>query len=255
MEKNLKILVEPKDGQVLFGSHFHVLEDESNTEFKTNELESFVRYLSETEKPDNYKLMYNENICTAVPKLINRYGDKLAFCRFTGTPALKMMENINRKTRNLDNFELFLRSMRSFLDKDGLEVLSQARNLAISKIEKVVRKKDNAGNYMFTVSRQSAGNEDFIPPPTITLTIPIIEHLPDTWSFKFDFTFSSQQADDSVSIYLKIECLDLAEEVKSAQKSIIEKNLKSLKASKFWGGMLLSTRTDDWKYKKNCSDL
>lgn len=259
MDSQSKVVVVAKEGVALLGNAFHVLNDFSATQFTTESIKNFLEYITKA-GPDNdggpFELYYTVKGVEAYITPLTRYSVLAALCTLKQSPYLNRLMEIANKDISIDQFEKLLRSMRKFLDASGLDLLSHVRDLSVSKITSVRRKKDNAGNFSYEVKRES-GAGDFTPPDRIVFTIPLfatIDQAQVNQGFCFDVVFSIKEpssADKPEPVLMfKLESLNMEDEVSALKIREIQIALASVD-NKFFGSAKVLPADDGWKYKQN----
>ncbi len=245
------IKVESKDGILKLGNDILDLNDESKSSFTTDDFESFVEYSKVY--GDKASIYYSEKEIKLIPKGEARQNNlPLAICNMSNSPALTLLINCVNKKQDIQKMEDFLKTMKGYLNEEGLKFLSNIQDFSISKITKIVRKKDNRGNYTFIVEKEDAGNAEYLPPETINFTIPIFKHLNDSANFVFDIVFDyTEAAPGEVYLYFKLENLNFTELLVSVFKKITTNIIKSVELPKYYGNYELIEMTDEWRYKEN----
>jgi hypothetical protein len=249
--ENVKMTIVAKDGVARIGNDFHVLEDRSLAEFITNDIEAFKSFLK-----GEFNLFYNGEIVQAyAPVMATQNTKPLATLALAETDAMEYFTSVLGRNFDESQFELVLLGLRPFMKQEGLALLSNVRDFKITKVSEFQRKKDNAGNFVFSYARKSAGNNDFVPPQFLNFSIPIFENMPDRYEAKAEFLFDYTEVKlgDGIAIKLmfQLRILQFTDELKERKNEILEAALQSFKQPKFRGEYKLHSQTDAWKYKQN----
>jgi len=242
------INTDSKNGKLLMGSDFHVLKDETEIGLNTSDMDSFLSYLEDFK---DYSVTYDEDHASAVPKKYGYHDNIIARCGMQISNALDKIKTMLNYQLSLERFEYFLLYMKPFLDEGGLNLLALSRDFKVSKLTKIVRKKERNGNYHFMISKESADNEDFEPPETISFHIPIFKHVDTSHKFTFDFEFDYKLDDGEPNVFFKFFNAQFETQLKEFQKELMVDLLSSLKCKKFWGDIMIHKQTDSWKYQEN----
>lgn len=244
-----KTTVIAKDGQatILNGRHFHVLKSQTRAELNTTDPESFISYI-EDKTPVIY---YNSGkmVAYSAVEKIDRDIVPLATC-WLKTSGLFDIASSFCGVYTLDMLEEKLMLFRAWMNTDAKSVLDVCRNLAVKKVVEIKRQKDNAGNFQFHVKTES-GPDDWAPPETFALMVPLYEHMDNEVELVFDFSVSYKTGPEGVAVALNVAKPDIDQVVTHARKNAVEDFLSSVGCPKFWGTLDITTTTDGWKYKPN----
>jgi len=245
-----KIVINHTGENLLIGSHFHKLNDESVAKYTTDNIPIFFEYLKQVSVP--FQLFYNLRSITAIPDSVNRYGDELAILSLINTDAFCELRDIKNNTSNLEGFEHFLNAMKPYMDSKGLELLSNLRDFKVNKIQKVVRQKNRqTGEFNYQVKQESAGNDDFNPPAQLMFSLPMFRHIPDLFKISMDFEFSFRPLNEEVHLKFTLSNIQFEELEEVRHKEILDAYLKKNNKPFFWGEYKTVTRNDCWSFMKN----
>jgi hypothetical protein len=148
--------------------------------------------------------------------------------------------------------EELLRAIRPCLDEKGKVLLESARVFTISKTTKIEQSKDNAGNFAYHVTRESAkGAGEVEIPKAIKFTVQIFDCCPETMELEFEPRFFWTESKDGVSMTYSFENPRVSIEIRKAKRECIEKYIKDIAAEIHYGSIEVSTQDDSWKYKAN----
>ena len=251
-QKPISINVDAKDGQakVILGNEMIPLVDKTATTFKTTALPHFIAYLIAQDSP---KIFYGVDSLSAYKSLDAKFTDTLpiATCDIKKTNIIKFLIDSNNQKMNLEQFEEFLRTTRSFLrGSDTTKLLDILDNLNICKVKTIKRQKDNSGNYSYAFSSDK-GMNDYEFPKQISFKVPVIRELTNELELTFDFFFSYSDAHDSPILKFQIRSIDLNEIVDEFIKGAIE---TALLESALWckfGSFTVTPQTDKWNHERN----
>jgi len=254
-----KIVVVAKEGEakVKYGTMFHTLTGKAFKTYRTDNIDTFFDYL--LEQNEEGELFFNSESIVAMRNVIT-FEDNLpiAICEFNESPYLRILREANNKGHSFEKMEDLLLKLREYSDYYGRQVFDFCRNAMVNKIVKMVRTKDNSGNFQFNYSTET-GADDFKCPELVTFSVPIIEHINETWMLPFDMILNFKQGTESVIAELKIVDLNFDTKVKDFKKQIIEKKIGEFYSGQeatshcgqwvsFWGSCEIVKLTDQWKY-------
>lgn len=246
MENRLTIVA--KDG--LVGGAHVVLCDETASTFQTNLLSEFARVVNPAE---HQVFAAASGIVTAWPKAVSNTTVPVAECSAQPSPWLTGIHKaIARGMVDEDGCEDFLKRYRAFLCNDGLMFLANVRNLTVQKVVNYVRQKDTKGNFSYQYTVEDGQKAAFVPPDRITLTIPMFLGHPDKVQIGLDVDFSFNQSTGSTpkaNAGFRFECVGLDDLLLDAGTSIVRGYLADLDSVTRWGGLSVSRKTDEWKYR------
>jgi len=254
-----KINIQSKDGKLLIGNAFHVLEDESIQTYETDDIESFLKYVKMAEKSEfKFLYIYTEDSIEAWFGLNEKIRNNraLAVCQLQPSSILTYLEKHMNMSRgmSLDDFEKFLKTLLPYGNANGedyLKLLSELKDFKISKVLKIERNKDQAGNYSYLVQRKSDGKNDFIPPQTLVFQVPVFRLMADKiMPVELNLSFDFSDQGEGVKMVFTLECIMYQDLLFACQKAIIEEKLSKL-SNKYWGETKVVELTDAWKYQEN----
>lgn len=253
LENNINISA-GDNGVIKLGNDIIELKSISKAQFTTDDFNSFVEYSKKYGK--DCSIYYNvgsiELIKDGQPE---RNSAPLAVCTLSATDSLDILSSNINATQSIGNMEIFLKTMLVNLDEPGLNLLSKIQDFSVSKITKIERKSDNAGNYKFSISKEGAGDGDYKPPKKITITVPIFENMDIKHEFEFGVVFSFIEREHSADIKFKLENLNFNSILARVYKKIIVDIVKPLDLPKYYGNHKVKDYTDEWKYKENSLDI
>jgi len=253
MEKRLTVVNNTKEGktEVLTGSSFHVLEGKAETQFNTNIISEFVRCVETLEGVCVY---YDESSLVAFPNDLEYDEREAAKCKLENSLKLNTIISYTNQNVKLKDFEEFLLSMKKSMDKNGMDLLDKVKSFKISKTTEIVRQKDHAGNYIFSVKRENAGKEDVVFPETISFEVLLFKYHDYTIHLEFDVYFDFVQADDNVVILFNLRNYELDDFIQDRKKTVLMEEIKAIKHPYYWGELKTLSKTDQWKYLSNSAD-
>lgn len=244
------------NSEILSGRAFRKLEDKSYQVFTTDDIDSFVEYCNIYEEKENTDLFLEAS--TSCVKGFRGYKfdnvreeECFAECAFFTSEYINSLSSVNSRFISDTDMQSLLKKMRVNIGTDGLELLDNIMDLSISKITKI-RKSKKGANYNYSVSRESAGMDDFVPPKKLSFNVPVFAGFENEAIFTFDFDFDYKEDDGQVRLFFKIENLNLKEILLSERKRIIKEHLSFIEKSKIlWGSRKKYLGTDEWSYR-NC---
>jgi hypothetical protein len=252
------VMVSKEPGQALLGKHFHVLNDNSRQQFLTNRIRDFLDYLEwwkDSEQNGKNKkdliLFYSENGIHAM--LGNpEYNDMgIADCKLQNSPIMEIVLRGYSNKMSISDFEEWLYTLRPFWDKECKNLYDRVRDLTIGKLLRVERKKDNAGNFLYSIQRKDE-RDDVEPEQKITLQrIPVFALHDETMDINFDIRMNFEQHDESVDISYELLNPLFQSTLQENQRTILTNRLAEQDIPHYWGSAQLYKATDAWKYKEN----
>lgn len=256
--ENSKIHIDSKDGQVLIGSHFHILEDETQGQYLTDSLEDFIlnsKLKIEAGEFEEASLYFQDKNLKVYPDNPDRYSVPLMICNLSPSDALVRLTHAVGADCDRDDFEEFLLNMKPYLMDDSRDLLSQVRDFSLNKVTSMNRKKERNGDYFFAYVSESSGKDDFLPPETVKFCLPLFKGLEETEVIQLDFDFNYKQSGEDIYLKFKLRFSDFDEEISRLQKGIIARRIESLDMPKYYGEFVVNKQDDSWKYDKNTIDL
>lgn len=231
------------------------LNDFTSQEFVTTDIEDFLSYIKGDVQSPDAVIEYNQNAVQhwhSRTPVSPRDEKPLATCKLTSSTRLRAIEAVNGKTIGRDELEQFLRRLIDNLDVPGRDLLDNVMDFNVSKVTKIKRSKQSNGNYHYSVTKESAGADDFVPPKKLSFTVPVFDGIDTDYKFTFEFGFDYVEAGGEVALRFKLENLNLDEAIFKARKEIIKKYLESVaEIPAYWGSRVVHLATDEWSIKKN----
>jgi len=254
--ENEKVKIEiksTKDGEVLIGNHFHKKIDHTRQSMETSDIESFLKFVDQLDGEESERRIYFDHSGIDVyDKEINRYSIPRATCKTETDPHLLLLIDSCNNSQSRGQMELLLRRLIKFAKgSNAFDLLDSLKDFKVRKITKVDRRKEANGNFVHSISRESAGNEDFIPPSTISFEVPIFEDLEDTEVFEFEIEFDFRESGGEFVFEFTLVNLNFITQLNRARKKILVKKLSKIKTPNFWGDITITTQDDEDEYIKN----
>lgn len=244
-----------KEQVLRFGADFIKLSDATAQEFVTTDIEDFLSYVQSFGKNEGSVIEYNEgSVKYWAHKMPGNPRDSkpIATCKLTSSARLQTIQSANGKEISRDTLEQLLRKLMDNLDTAGRDLLDNVMDFNVSKVTKIKRSKQPNGNYHYSVSKESAGSDDFAPPKKLSFTIPVFDGIETDYKFTFDFGFDYSEIAGEVALKFKLENLNLDEAIFKARKEIIKKFLESVsEIPAYWGQRTIHVATDEWSFKRN----
>lgn len=233
------------------------LRDESTATYHTEDLGEFIRFAGDKSATEHVIFYSAELVSLFAAEVFAkpREYDAVAVCKMAVHPRLAILLKANGRKMDADDFETLMRQLKRNLDGKGLELLDNINNLTVSKATKIERKKDRGGNYRYSVSRESAGTEDFQPPESLAFKVPLFVGVESPRPLEFDFRFDFTQKDGDVALFFTIECLNLTEDLIYARASVLAEALAALEIKSLRGTLERKIRDDSWSKKINGINL
>lgn len=256
-----KLTINAAGEKLLLGSDYIQLKDESQQALHTDDLPTFLEFAEsqanydEHGNPaDGYAITFNEDEATLHSgwKTSARENRNLATCKFKESPYLSLLSNVNGKNISLKALSDLMKALREFSGTNEHDLLSNLSDFKVNKVLKINRMKGPNGDLAFSVVRESAGVNDFIPPNTLKFNVPVIDGLTDTVVFEFDFSFDFEQVQDQVELQFKLQNWSLPIRIAQAKKMVILSYMTKVKdIPAFWGRRDIKLATNEWAYKTN----
>jgi hypothetical protein len=256
MDKELKITAVGKDGLVRLGSDQITLTGKARVIFTTDNLDSFLTYLSRFYPANGdikQSVYFTESGLVSMPDIAEYNGEAFAHCNLNETPYLKLLRSANGKKHSPVEFETLLKQLREFWEgKEPKEIYDFTRNIKISRVTKIDQTKDGQGNFHFNVTRESSGKEDFACADSIGFSVQLFQHIPEVRKLTFDMFFDFAEVNGSVQVVFWFELPNLAVKIQEYAKEIITARLeKEPDIKALWGSLEIKSETDKWKYQEN----
>ena len=249
MEK--KIVVNHTGEKLLLGNDFFVLKDDSHNTFVTSDVKDFFKYFEDSEKGE---VFYDHDEATYS---VGTGREKKALAKLFLEESIPMQKigRLNQSGMPLSSFETILRSLRNYMDANGLQILSNLKDFQVNKIKKFERTYDRTtGNYSHKVVQESDRN-DFNPPETIEFEVPMFENIDDTFKVVFDFEFTFRENDDGVMVTFTLSNLEFKKEYLDRKKEILKEYMGDSPIQEYWGKSSPVLKDDSWKYKINSQEF
>lgn len=235
----------------------HELESNAHQTFITDRFSSFKDYVKDYEGDKSpYSLYYNESSIEAWPCLADSYTkrdtDAISICTLKFTDELTLLKRCINEDISEGGFVELLRKLSSYCPA-SLSLKDNIENMKVKKILSMSKSKDTRGNCSYEYSVKDESKSSFNPPESLKFTIPIFKHIEDkTIPFPLDFVFTYKtlgcEEGKSIKIAYRLEMLNLDQFVEKACTVIIEDQMKSFAAPKYWGNLKKIVHTDEWKY-------
>lgn len=235
--------------EVLLGSAFHVLEDKTVSEFVTESLNDFVEFVGTS--PAKGIIYYDENTVQHYPIDIACNTEPFATCNLSESNYLKMLRNnIGRKNTIATTDEL-LSSIKTKIDRDGIDLLDKVRDFKIAKVTTIARQKLQNGNMMFSVKREGIGQGDVEFLEKIVITVPLFEHLDDTIDIELEVWFDYSEGENGPQCVFMLRNLDIDNYISQQKKEMIADALSKIAVPKYFGTIEKHVHNDGWRFKEN----
>lgn len=251
MELKTNIIV--KEGQALLGRSFHVLNYFTRKTFSTNVIMTLIQYIAGIIE-EEIIILFNASKIVVMPKKPDQYSGVIATCTLQNSPILETIcKNVNRQL-TLPQMESFLYDIRKYWGKGTAckDLYDTVRDFTLKKLSTFERKKDNAGNFIFSYSRKDEKG-DVTPPEPITFRgIPIFNlHNVEIPELEFDVIMDYRQNDESAEVFYTLRSPFFNQIIMEAQKAAIEGYLAEVKWPYFWGEGQIVVEDDHEKYLDN----
>lgn len=247
MEQKMHVNVASKDGEILFGNHFHELLDETGATFVTDDLNAFVRYMREKAKYVCYHT--NENV-QALPPAVDHATVPYAECKVRPTWLVRDVLHIVSNWHTINNLERALRPLRNYLCPAGRSLLHNLSDFTVNKVLNYRRYRDHQGNYEVQVKR-SAGTDDVQIPGTITLTLPIVQWCEESREIELDVEFQVSDSEEKPTMQFMLRNPALNDALIRHTAEIVESRLDELGVPTYRGHCLIVKQDDSWRYQPN----
>lgn len=254
-----KVNITTSDGkaQVLLGNAITTLEDASSLTYQTNRLSQFVEYMRAIDKDEagDVLIFYTEDGCTALKSEVDMNTHPIAVCGFEPSRQLAEILNTKNRPQTPKAMEKFLKLMRKYHDKAGMELYECVKNLKFSRVTKVEAKKDNRGNFQYHYTREGAGKDDLEFPNEIEFMVPLFKYDHHTVKLGFEVYFDyNEPGEGQVNMGFTLESFETDDVLQDARvQAIIEsvEPLKKMGMKCYWGFGESNKNTDAWKYVEN----
>lgn len=246
-EKHVHTNADGKAHIVLEKAHI-VLKDLSAGVFKTDDLAAFGAFAAaKAMDPGMPAVFYDAASLELWPTVgLNRTSAPMATCALAYSPALAFLKTKLGKVMSIADLERALNTLR----RNGpfLTVISQLKNLVVSKETKYERQVDNQANFKLLVERKG-GTGDWTPPATLTFSVPVFAYLEDLITVEADLVMTMKDEDGGAPTFT-LEALTFEEDLKNRQREILEQRIgKYTTVPKYWGSHRVQEATDGYLYK------
>ena len=246
--QELELHVNTENEKLLIGADYITLDDESTSTFETDDIAEFINYVKDD--GSDIVIYYSINAVEAYRDTgIYKHTKPLAVYMIVYSDVLDIARGINRQKINLETAQTTLRRLTKYLDKKGLALKDQLENLKIRKILNVDVKKDNQGNFLYSVE-QSAGKNDYIFPESIDVSVPLFNFNDVKINITLDFFFRHKVLDAEVSVSVTFENIELFDNIKREIRKFLKKQLSSFKKV-YYGECVITRQDNSWQYKEN----
>lgn len=258
MDNKVTVISREGKAEIFTGSAFHVLNDASSTQFKTNVISVFSEYLKD-KKVENvfYSTTKLEafNITDSGVECI-RNIEPVAKCELEFSDQLSAVTRLNHNKFSADAIERAILSLEKYCDTSAVDLLKLVQNVSVQKVIDIQRKKDNSGNFMHSISISGGKKEDVEYPSQIAFTVPVYKcHSFDlmriTYACMFNYDIKKDDNGPTVNLSWALDNFALDEEIKETQEGVICRYLKMLDCKKWRGNFSVIKKDDSWKYLGN----
>ena len=237
-----------------FAGEIVELRDETSGTFKTNCVTDFVGIIARTETSELPLAYASATEVKAFAGAITRHTGPFAVLALSTHPRLQLLINVNKRAQNLQEFEELFRRLRSGLDEGGKELLLKSRDLKISKNLTIEQKRDRSGNASYAMKMES-GIDDWTPPETVRIRVPVFDFIEDEIELPFDFSLSFKATEDGKEakqeVYFKLECLDIEEHLLNGRRQIVLDQMEKHGIQSVWGSFNLNVADNSWSLVHN----
>lgn len=252
MGENTKVVIVAKDGEaaadVRIGCPVIPVHANVQQTFDTPSVDEFASYVAEMEGDEDLIVSYDEDgNCDAFKKKMAPFLETMPVA--SGRPGssglLKVLaSNINTKM-SADKLESFLYKFRKFYNVDGHTLYGQVRNLSISDVVSVERKKNNNGEVRFAYETKKGPDSPKFP-ETITISVPIfsVRMEGDTVDVVIDVIHTYRMGSERPELYWELSCPEFGEIICSGRAKIVKSKLAGLKSRVVFGSMSVVNSTD-----------
>jgi hypothetical protein len=244
--------------EIRVGRGYITLQDQSEESYRTDHLDSFlavVENLKGSHLESGMILIYTADEVYLRSSLFHenpRVERELALLTLKESPELRLVQNINGRKLPLKEFEQVLRRLRRWMGPSVTDLIDHIRDFRVSKVTKINRKKQKNGDYTFLVSRESNGDDDFLPPNSVPIRVPLFADQPQcTVDIEMDFEFDYDARAEEVSTSFMLECLSLDDAIRRANIEAVAGLLADTGIKAVRGHIDLQLKDDSWSYMDN----
>lgn len=238
-----------------FAGEIVELKDCTSGTFTTNCIADFVAHAVGVEADSSIQAYASATKVSAyVNGDITRNTKPFAILELSTHPRLQLLLNANKRGQSLQEFEELFRRLRSGLDEGGKELLLKSRDLKISKNLTMEQKRDRSGNASYSMKLES-GVDDWTPPETVRVRVPVFDFIEDEIELPFDFSLSFKATEDGKEakqeVFFKLECLDIEEHLLNGRRQIVLSQMEKHGISASWGSFGLNVADNSWSLVHN----
>lgn len=248
----INVNCEKGESEVLLrtGNDIIKLEDQTAQTFYTNEIQSFLSYLTSIDFI-GYLYCTKLDLTACVNEVVTQSTKSVAVCDLEMSEYIGKISGLNHKSMNPKEFDRVLKQMRRYYDKNGRELEIRNKNLEINAVLNAKRIKNKDGTFEILVTRKNADGAHIVIPDTVVFNVPLYKYHNDLIAVKMDVTFDYEVVDGEFKAQWTLDCWDLDEIINESYKVIIENYIKCYEWKRFWGKTKIFKQTDEWRYKTN----
>jgi len=246
--QELELHVNTENEKLLIGADYIILNDESTSTFETDDIAEFIDYAKSEDR--DILIYYSANKMEMFLDSGVFYTTKpLAVCHVKFSDQLDIITGVNKKKLTLEAAQVFLRRMTKYLDKTGILLKDNLENLKIRKILNIDIKKDNQGNFLYSVEQDKA-KDDYIFPDSIIISVPLLDYSDDVVDINLDFFFSHTLSDSGVSVSVVFDNIEFHKIIRAELRKLLKKKLSSFKKV-YYGECYITRQHNSWQYQQN----
>jgi hypothetical protein len=240
-----KVYINPNAQGVIRIEKAHLqLEDRSRATFNTDSLVDFEEFVRGNSA--GASIFFSASKVVLVENEVTHLTKPRAVCDLSISEPLRVLTTSLNKPIPLVGLERLLTSLRRY--GQVLSVISELRNLVVSKNLKFERQVDNKANFKLHIERTGAAG-DWQPPESLKFTVPVFNMVPDTIEIESDFVFTMKDEDGGAPVF-ELQNLTWSEDLQERKRQLLEKRLGEMATCpKYWGSHALHELTDGklWK--------
>jgi hypothetical protein len=227
------------------------LKDLSTALFQTDDLSAFGAFAASV--PGPAAIFYSHLLLQLWPtEGVTGKTRALAACNLELSEPMALLSRTVGRPMDIVALEKFLSTMRRY--GPFLSVISQLKNIVVSKETKFERQVDNAANFKLLIERKG-GAGDWTPPAVLTFSAPVYAFLDDVMTVETDMVMTMKDEDGGAPTFT-LEALTFKEDLKARQREILENRLGGYTSMpKYWGSHAINEATDAYLYKDNGATL
>jgi len=249
MENTVKIVAKDGNADVRVGLPVVELEHYVVTTYRADTMEDFKAFVDRLEGTTAPARTYcgQKEIKVYLGDLAPFKNDRpVAEISIENSGWLAGLVGAEGHSMSLEQTERLVQKYRHYANKDAMNLYEICRNLSVSKVVNVERKKERNGDCRYRFETAS-GPEDDSFPETVGFSVPLFLWSNDLLvNIEFDVQFDYELTSEKPRMNVVLDCADIDEVIRRRKREVVDLELKSV--PHIWGVLSLFSESNKARY-------